>query len=91
MVVLARGCCSCAKEFVIPKEVPIVLAMIRVQNRTVKKLPIFFFLILSIFVVIELNIPVYNIYSLYASGIIQFNKTLGISRILYKLVHESHE
>ena len=49
--------------------------MIRVQNRTAKKLPIFFFLISSIFVVIELNIPVYDVYSLYASGIIQLNKT----------------
>ena len=75
------SCCFCAKEFVIPKEVPIVLAMIRVQNRTAKKLPIFFFLIWSIFVVIESNIPVYDIYSLYASGIIQFNKTLVTTRI----------
>src|SRR5215469_13258317 len=85
------SCCSCAKELVIPKEVPIVLAMIRVQNKTAKKLPIFLFLILSIFVVIELNIPAYDNYSLYASGIIQFNKTLVISRNLYKLVDESHE
>ena len=51
-------CCSCAKE------VPTVLAMISEQNITAKKLPIFFFLILSIFVVIELNMPVYDIYSL---------------------------
>ena len=75
------SCCSCAKEFVIPKEVPIVLAMIRVQNRTAKKLPIFFFLILSIFAVIKLNIPAYDIYSLYVSGRIQFNKTLVTTRI----------
>jgi len=76
------GCCvcssCCAKEFLIPEEIPIVLAMIRIQNRTDKKLPIFFFIILSIFVVVELNIPVYDVYSLYASGIIQFNETLGI-------------
>jgi len=32
-----------------------------------------------------------DIYSLYASGRIQFNKTLRTSRILYKLVDESHE
>jgi len=42
-----------------------------------KKLPIFFFLILSIFAVIELNIPAYDIYSLYVSGRIQFNKTFS--------------
>ena len=67
------SCRSCANE------VPIVLAMTKVQNRTAKKLPIFFFLILSIFVVIELNIPGYYVNSLYAYVIIQFDKTLVIS------------
>src|SRR5215831_11013739 len=84
-------CCKWAKEFVIPKEAPIVLAIIMVQNRMAKKLPIFFLLPILSIVVIELNIPVLGIYSLYASGIIRFNKTLRTSRILYKLVDKSHE
>src|SRR5215469_15851762 len=88
------GCtrCSCcskwAKEFVIPKEVAIILTITRVQNKTAKKLPIFFLLPILSIVVIELNIPILG---LYASGIIQFNKTLRTSRILYKLVDKSHE
>ena len=74
------SCSSCAKEFVIPKEVPIVLVMRRVQNKTAKKLPIFFFLVLTILAVTELNIPVYVIYNLYASGIIPFNEILVKNR-----------
>jgi hypothetical protein len=48
------GCCvciCCAKEFLIPKEFPIVLTTTRVQNSIAKKLPIFFLLVLPIFVV----------------------------------------
>lgn len=41
----------CAKEFLIPKEFPIVLTTTRVQNSIAKKLPIFFLLVLPIFVV----------------------------------------
>ena len=57
------GCCvcscCCAKEFLIPKELPIVLTMTRVQNSIAKKLPIFFFLVfVTIFVVFALNILV---------------------------------
>ena len=72
-------------------QILIVLAMTRVQSKTAKKLAIFFFLVLTMFVVIELNIPAYDIYNLYASGIIQLKKSLVTSRVLYKFGDKSHK
>jgi hypothetical protein len=50
-----RSSC-CAKEFLIPKEYPIVLSMTTVQNKIAKKLPISFFLVLTNLLIFEQNI-----------------------------------
>ena len=79
------GCCvcscCCAKEFLIPKEFPIVLTMTRVQNSIAKKLPIFFFFVLTILESDKLITD--NIYDLYTTGIIEINKLLVTSVFSY--------
>ena len=56
-MVRREGCCvcscCCAKEFLIPKELPIVLTMTRVQNNIAKKLPVFFLLVLTFLIRIK--------------------------------------
>jgi hypothetical protein len=62
------------------KEFPIVLTMTMVQNIRARKPPILIFLILNIFVVFgSKHTCAHDIYNLYASGIIQFNKSLVTS------------
>ena len=83
LYVSREGCC-CAKEFLIPKEIPIVITMTSVQSSMAIKPPIFFSVVLTFLVIFKLRILVtLRISIIYIHPGYELNKSLLTSVLSY--------